>query len=97
MANKVRREEGCLRYDYYFKSWDEDTVLLFEEWESKKHQEVHLTQPHIADLKAIKEKYIIVLAILHNLNSMMSIMAESLSNRSLILLSRKAIPFLLIF
>ena len=59
VANKVRREEGCLRYDYYFKSWDEDTVLLFEEWESKKHQEVHLTQPHIADLKAIKEKYII--------------------------------------
>ena len=59
VANKVRREDGCLRYDYYFKSWDEDTILLFEEWESKEHQQVHITQPHIADLKAIKEKYIL--------------------------------------
>ncbi len=59
VANKVRREDGCLRYDYYFKSWDEDTVLLFEEWKSKAHQQVHLSQPHIKDLKAIKEKYIL--------------------------------------
>lgn len=59
VANKVRREDGCLRYDYYFKSWDEDTVLLFEEWESKAHQLVHLNQPHIKDLKEIKEKYIL--------------------------------------
>ena len=59
VANKVRRENGCLRYDYYFKSWDEDTVLLFEEWESKEHQLVHLNQPHIKELKAIKEKYIL--------------------------------------
>ena len=43
----------------WIKSWDEDTVLLFEEWESKAHQQVHITQPHIADLKAIKEKYIL--------------------------------------
>lgn len=59
VATKVRREDGCLHYDYYFKSWDEDTVLLFEEWESKEHQQVHIKQPHIKDLKAIKEKYII--------------------------------------
>lgn len=59
VANKVRREEGCLRYDYYFKSWDEDTVLLFEEWESKEHQKAHLLQPHIAEIRAIKEEYVI--------------------------------------
>lgn len=59
VANKVRREDGCLRYDYYFKSWDDDTVLLFEEWASKAHQEVHLTQPHIKELKALKEKYVL--------------------------------------
>ena len=59
VATKVRREDGCLRYDYYFKSWDDDTVLLSEEWASKEHQLVHLTQPHIKELKAIKEKYIL--------------------------------------
>ena len=59
VANKVRREEGCLRYDYYFKSWDEDTVLLFEEWESKKHQEIHIEQPHMARLRELKPEFVL--------------------------------------
>lgn len=58
-AAKVRAEAGCIRYDYYYSAAQEDTVLLFEEWESQHHQQVHLTQPHIADVKAIKEKYIL--------------------------------------
>ena len=57
LANKVRREKGCLRYDYYFKSWDEDAVLLFEEWESKEDQMVHMTQPHVEEIKKIVEEY----------------------------------------
>ena len=58
-ANKVRREKGCLRYDYYFKSWDEDTVLLFEEWESKAHQEAHMTQPHVKEFLELKNEYVV--------------------------------------
>lgn len=58
-AAKVRAEDGCIRYDYFYSAADPDTVLLFEEWESQHHQQVHLTQPHIADIKAIKEKYIV--------------------------------------
>ncbi len=58
-AAKVRAEAGCIRYDYYYSAADQDVVLLFEEWESQHHQQAHLTQPHIADVKAIKEKYIL--------------------------------------
>lgn len=58
-AQKVRNENGCIRYDYFFSAQDTDTVLLFEEWESVAHQQIHLTQPHIALIKAAKEKYII--------------------------------------
>ena len=58
-AAAVRAEEGCIRYDYFFSAADPDTVLLFEEWESVAHQQIHLTQPHIAQIKAAKEKYII--------------------------------------
>lgn len=58
-AQKVRAEEGCIRYDYFFSAADPDTVLLFEEWESVAHQQIHLTQPHIALIKAAKEKYIL--------------------------------------
>lgn len=58
-AALVRKENGCIRYDYYFSAKDEDTVLLFEEWESRECQQIHLTQPHIALIKAAKEKYIL--------------------------------------
>ena len=54
----VRAEEGCLRYDYYFSEADENELLLIEAWETKRHQEVHITQPHMARLRAMKEDYI---------------------------------------
>lgn len=59
IADTVRAEDGCICYNYYFSATDEDTVLLFEEWESKHHQQVHMTQPHIAPLMKIKENYIL--------------------------------------
>lgn len=55
----VRAEDGCIHYDYYYSAKDENVVFLFEEWESENHQQVHLTQPHIATLKEIKGKYIL--------------------------------------
>ncbi len=58
VAQAVRAEDGCLAYDYYYADADDLTLLLIEKWESKKHQEVHLTQPHIATLRGIKAKYI---------------------------------------
>lgn len=59
VAQAVRQEDGCIRYDYYYSAKDENTVFLFEEWQTQQHQQVHLTQPHIATLKQIKEKYIL--------------------------------------
>ena len=58
-ASLVRAEDGCIRYDYYLSTSDPNEVLLFEEWESKEKQEIHMTQPHIALIKEAKEKYII--------------------------------------
>ena len=52
----IRAEEGCLCYDYYFSAQDENVVLLIEQWESEAHQRVHMQQPHMARLKAIKEQ-----------------------------------------
>ena len=57
-AAKVRAEDGCLAYDYYLSAQDENTVLLIEKWQSKQHQEIHLTQPHIADIRAAKAEFI---------------------------------------
>ena len=58
VASAVRAEEGCVHYDYYYSAKDSDVIFLFEEWETKRHQEIHLTQPHIATLLAIKDQYV---------------------------------------
>ena len=58
-AAAVRAEDGCIRYDYYYSAKDENVLFLFEEWESEDKQQVHLGQPHIANIKAAKEKYIV--------------------------------------
>ena len=54
----VRAENGCIRYDYYFSAANEDEVFLFEEWTSQAHQQIHMNQPHMPQLRQIKEKYI---------------------------------------
>ena len=59
ILSDIRAEEGCLRYDYYFSEADANELLLIEAWESKRHQEIHIGQPHMARLRAIKEDYIL--------------------------------------
>ena len=54
----IRNEAGCLAYDYYFSAQDENTVLLVERWESEAHQHIHMQQPHMAELRKIKEECI---------------------------------------
>lgn len=54
----IRAEDGCVKYDYYFSQEDPNEILLIEQWESKQHQQVHLTQPHMDALRAMKATYI---------------------------------------
>lgn len=50
----VRREEGCLQYDYYLPVEDSNTLLLVERWRDRAAQQAHLTTPHMAALGKIK-------------------------------------------
>lgn len=54
----IRAEEGCLKYDYYLSEAEPNELLLIEQWESKEHQQVHLTQPHMDTLRSFKDDYI---------------------------------------
>ena len=58
ILSAIRAEDGCLRYDYYFSEADENELLLIEAWETKNHQQVHLQQPHMDSLRAMKGDYI---------------------------------------
>lgn len=54
----VRAEVGCYRYDYYFSEADPNELLLIEQWESQEHQQVHIKQPHMKQLRTFKNDYI---------------------------------------
>ena len=54
----VRAENGCIRYDYYLSEKDPNELLLIEQWESKEHQQIHIQQPHMAQLREFKGDYI---------------------------------------
>ena len=58
IVDAVRKEDGCIRYDYYYSEKDPNEILLIEEWESKEHQQIHIEQPHMARLREFKNDYI---------------------------------------
>ena len=54
----IRAEDGCIRYDYYLSEKDLNELLLIEQWESKRHQQIHIEQPHMVHLREFKDDYI---------------------------------------
>ena len=54
----IRAEEGCVKYDYYLSEKDPNELLLIEQWETKQHQQIHISQPHMAQLRSFKGDYI---------------------------------------
>ena len=59
ILDAIRAEDGCIRYDYYFSDSDENELLLIEAWESARHQQIHIEQPHMARLRALKDGYVV--------------------------------------
>ncbi len=58
IVDAVRAEDGCIRYDYYFSEKDPNELLLIEAWESQRHQQIHIEQPHMEKLRSFKGDYI---------------------------------------
>lgn len=53
-----RREDGCLRYDYFLQADRDDVVLLVERWRDREAQKAHTGQPHMALIRAAKEAFV---------------------------------------
>ncbi len=58
VLDAIRAEDGCIKYDYYLSEKDPNELLLIEQWETKQHQQIHITQPHMAQLREFKSDYI---------------------------------------
>ena len=58
VLDAIRAEDGCIKYDYYLSEKDPNELLLIEQWETKQHQQNHITQPHMEQLRGFKGDYI---------------------------------------
>ena len=53
----IRREDGNLRYEYFFPMDDPETVLLIDQWRDQAAIDVHHASPMMAQIAALREKY----------------------------------------
>ena len=56
-VEKIRAEEGNLRYEYFFPMDDQHTVLLIDSWENQAAIDVHHQSPMMNTIISLREKY----------------------------------------
>ena len=56
-VDKIRAEEGNLRYEYYLSLEDPETVLLIDSWNDQAAIDAHHASPMMKTIAALREKY----------------------------------------
>ena len=56
-AAKIRREDGNLRYDYFFPMADPETVLLIDCWKDQESIDKHHASPMMEKITELRVKY----------------------------------------
>lgn len=54
----VRREDGCLQYDYHLSCEERDAVVLLERWRDAQALAVHGATDTMARIKTVKERFV---------------------------------------
>jgi len=57
IVEKVRAEEGNLRYEYFFPMDDPETVLLIDKWQDQKALDIHHKTPMMEEIARLRTKY----------------------------------------
>ena len=56
-VDAIRREEGNIKYDYFFTMADPETVLLIDCWENQNALDVHHASPMMEKITELRDKY----------------------------------------
>ena len=56
-VDKIRAEEGNLRYEYYCSLEDKETVLLIDCWRDQEAIDAHHASPMMKTIAELREKY----------------------------------------
>ena len=57
IVDKSRKEEGNLRYEYFFPIDDNETVLLIDCWKNQEALDIHHKLPLMKEIMELREKY----------------------------------------
>lgn len=57
VVDDIRREEGNLRYEYFFPLEDSETVLLIDSWKDQGSLDVHHASNMMTRIAELREKY----------------------------------------
>ena len=57
LAEQVRAEEGCQRYEYFFPLDDPETVMLYDRWINQQALDAHHQSPLMPQIAALRSKY----------------------------------------
>ena len=56
-ADRIRAEEGNVRYEYFFPMKEPETVLLIDVWESQEAIDAHHASPMMAIIAELRDRY----------------------------------------
>ena len=57
VVEKIRAEEGNLKYEYFLPMNDEESVLLIDCWKDQQSLDKHHNSPMMQEIIALREKY----------------------------------------
>lgn len=63
IVDRIREEDGNLRYEYWFSKTSPDTVLLIDEWKDQESIDRHHASEMMKEIIALREKYSLTMTV----------------------------------
>lgn len=57
IVDRVRKEEGNLKYEYFFPMDDPETVMLIDKWKNEEALDIHHKSEMMKEIAELREKY----------------------------------------
>ena len=57
IVDRIRKEEGNLKYEYFFPIDDSETILLIDKWKDEEALDIHHKSEIMQEIAELREKY----------------------------------------
>ena len=57
IVDRIRKEEGNLKYEYFYPIDDQETVLLIDKWKDEEALDIHHKSDIMKEIAELRDKY----------------------------------------